>query len=122
DRVEDAPYHGALGAPDPAEQETIVMTQSREFQPPSTSEPLDATRGELSEDGEFDNPSGWDAPVGSQPLQFSPPSMARRSAEGPEDRKSTRLNSSHVKISYAVFCLKKKIKEGTPWALSTQVA
>src|SRR5690606_41799844 len=28
-----------------------------------------------------------------------------------KDRKSTRLNSSHVKISYAVFCLKKKIKE-----------
>src|SRR3712207_7153364 len=27
---------------------------------------------------------------------------------GPEDRKSTRLNSSHAKISYAVFCLKKK--------------
>src|SRR5690606_41928712 len=26
----------------------------------------------------------------------------------PSDRKSTRLNSSHVKISYAVFCLKKK--------------
>src|SRR5690606_41323101 len=30
------------------------------------------------------------------------------SAIGSEDRKSTRLNSSHVKISYAVFCLKKK--------------
>src|SRR5690606_41376180 len=28
-----------------------------------------------------------------------------------EDRKSTRLNSSHVKISYAVFCLKKKNKQ-----------
>src|SRR5690625_6147622 len=28
----------------------------------------------------------------------------------PEDRKSTRLNSSHVAISYAVFCLTKKIK------------
>src|SRR5690625_5992082 len=28
----------------------------------------------------------------------------------PEDRKSTRLNSSHVAISYAVFCLKKKKK------------
>src|SRR5690554_2445887 len=27
------------------------------------------------------------------------------------DRKSTRLNSSHVRISYAVFCLKKKISE-----------
>src|SRR6266496_5982788 len=29
---------------------------------------------------------------------------------GAEDRKSTRLNSSHVEISYAVFCLKKKKK------------
>src|SRR5690606_40924665 len=28
----------------------------------------------------------------------------------PKDRKSTRLNSSHVKTSYAVFCLKKKIR------------
>src|SRR3712207_7063879 len=28
--------------------------------------------------------------------------------EGREDRKSTRLNSSHANISYAVFCLKKK--------------
>src|SRR5690606_41198074 len=28
--------------------------------------------------------------------------------DAPLDRKSTRLNSSHVKISYAVFCLKKK--------------
>src|SRR5690554_7134207 len=34
-----------------------------------------------------------------------------RRAELPQvpDRKSTRLNSSHVRISYAVFCLKKKI-------------
>src|SRR5690606_18735197 len=32
----------------------------------------------------------------------------RRRRVGPQDRKSTRLNSSHVKISYAVFCLKKK--------------
>src|SRR5690349_22325100 len=30
-----------------------------------------------------------------------------------EDRKSTRLNSSHVEISYAVFCLKKKKKQKT---------
>src|SRR5699024_12502509 len=29
------------------------------------------------------------------------------------DRKSTRLNSSHVSISYAVFCLKKKKQNGT---------
>src|SRR5436190_15266546 len=30
------------------------------------------------------------------------------SAPAPQDRKSTRLNSSHTVISYAVFCLKKK--------------
>src|SRR3989442_8695040 len=36
-----------------------------------------------------------------------------RKAGDPEksDRKSTRLNSSHVRISYAVFCLKKKKKK-----------
>src|SRR5690349_23759343 len=33
----------------------------------------------------------------------------RQPATGLLDRKSTRLNSSHVEISYAVFCLKKKI-------------
>src|SRR3989442_11351526 len=32
------------------------------------------------------------------------------------DRKSTRLNSSHVRISYAVFCLKKKKNTRTPRA------
>src|SRR2546426_5597703 len=32
-------------------------------------------------------------------------------AHGERDRKSTRLNSSHLVISYAVFCLKKKKKE-----------
>src|SRR3712207_7629759 len=30
--------------------------------------------------------------------------------DNPQDRKSTRLNSSHANISYAVFCLKKKNK------------
>jgi len=32
----------------------------------------------------------------------------RRGDDLPTDRKSTRLNSSHANISYAVFCLKKK--------------
>src|SRR5690606_41529637 len=37
---------------------------------------------------------------------------SRRAGSGNEkDRKSTRLNSSHVKISYAVFCLKKKKRQ-----------
>src|SRR5690625_5772813 len=35
-------------------------------------------------------------------------SITAKSTEQLEDRKSTRLNSSHVAISYAVFCLKKK--------------
>src|SRR3712207_7426264 len=34
------------------------------------------------------------------------------------DRKSTRLNSSHANISYAVFCLKKKIQNTIPFQLS----
>src|SRR5256885_3595829 len=33
---------------------------------------------------------------------------SERKRAGPEDRKSTRLNSSHLVISYAVFCLKQK--------------
>src|SRR3712207_8186912 len=38
-----------------------------------------------------------------------------RLSEWREDRKSTRLNSSHANISYAVFCLKKKnTKQHTP--------
>src|SRR3712207_8598945 len=37
------------------------------------------------------------------------PGRRRRCGDG-QDRKSTRLNSSHANISYAVFCLKKKNK------------
>src|SRR5690606_40220027 len=46
------------------------------------------------------------------PPEFGP----RRHQVGPNsgDRKSTRLNSSHVKISYAVFCLKKKKTNTVP--------
>src|SRR5207249_9667378 len=57
-----------------------------------------------------------------RPFYVSPPLLAlafvgpvamwldlRRAAQ--VDRKSTRLNSSHVSISYAVFCLKKKKKQ-----------
>src|SRR5690349_22641667 len=38
-------------------------------------------------------------------------SLAHDVSDGGLDRKSTRLNSSHVEISYAVFCLKKKKKK-----------
>src|SRR3712207_7381164 len=48
-------------------------------------------------------------------VHFAPPSCSPTFAPAyfnheKEDRKSTRLNSSHANISYAVFCLKKKKK------------
>src|SRR5439155_10069793 len=43
--------------------------------------------------------------------RVSPGRGARAAAKPHRDRKSTRLNSSHVAISYAVFCLKKKKKK-----------
>src|SRR5947209_18956588 len=39
------------------------------------------------------------------------PTSSARGPAGARDRKSTRLNSSHANISYAVFCLKKKKKK-----------
>src|SRR3712207_8990765 len=65
-------------------------------------------------------PAALGRPQGVQaaPLRAVPPPLVRevpadrtRSAAGDgvrTDRKSTRLNSSHANISYAVFCLKKK--------------
>src|SRR2546426_4577860 len=44
------------------------------------------------------------APLGAEPM----PNLGAESEVECEDRKSTRLNSSHLVISYAVFCLKKK--------------
>src|SRR5689334_24864325 len=44
-------------------------------------------------------------------LQFAPGYRLRLNAKNWLDRKSTRLNSSHSSISYAVFCLKKKNKK-----------
>src|SRR5256885_11297857 len=42
------------------------------------------------------------------PLSVRPSFELSTEATSPTDRKSTRLNSSHLVISYAVFCLKKK--------------
>src|SRR5207302_4914307 len=52
------------------------------------------------------------APAGPRAGERRSPAQTRcrRARGGALDRKSTRLNSSHVKISYAVFCLKKKKK------------
>src|SRR5438445_5275053 len=55
-----------------------------------------------------------EAPDGFQsPRNVGHDSRARPKGQAPKtrDRKSTRLNSSHANISYAVFCLKKKKKK-----------
>src|SRR5690349_22208161 len=43
-----------------------------------------------------------------EPAFNAPDAVASGQGVGAGDRRSTRLNSSHVEISYAVFCLKKK--------------
>src|SRR5437870_11259841 len=50
----------------------------------------------------------WDGLLADRHL--APPGRYELRVTGNRDRKSTRLNSSHVAISYAVFCLKKKTR------------
>src|SRR5438552_9838848 len=52
-----------------------------------------------------------DALVHSAQLDLPPTPHVAGARSGQADRKSTRLNSSHQIISYAVFCLKKKKKQ-----------
>src|SRR4051794_41492674 len=56
---------------------------------------------------------GGDADVGGAEL------LVRRTSSS-ADRKSTRLNSSHPSISYAVFCLKKKKNKRIPRTLPSE--
>src|SRR5690349_23139400 len=66
--------------------------------------------GRLRFDAELDPSAAWPA-VGDGVANRRPGSRRiQLGIEAEPDRKSTRLNSSHVEISYAVFCLKKKKK------------
>src|SRR5437773_4987598 len=62
-------------------------------------------------------------------LASSAPALTRQqasahaaAADGHRDRESTRLNSSHITISYAVFCLKKKNKVAAEVQAEREVA
>src|SRR5690625_5343298 len=91
---------GGIGALEPAnhpgghwdhrvlDDDLVEETQDRVLRPLLDGGDADGGGGDGAEDDGVD--------------QFSEP------AGGEQDRKSTRLNSSHVAISYAVFCLKKK--------------
>src|SRR2546429_3096761 len=61
--------------------------------------------GPLPEDRSYFEEPDITVPVG--PVVLDAPHQTRQQAPS-QDRKSTRLNSSHGYISYAVFCLKKK--------------
>src|SRR2546421_2295410 len=52
--------------------------------------------------------AGWRRLRPTHAALFSPETRSNQRVSGEKDRKSTRLNSSHDQISYAVFCLKKK--------------
>src|SRR5258707_7360703 len=58
----------------------------------------------------FRSAGAWEAPAGLRGGKLLRPSQSGRGSH--PDRKSTRLNSSHANISYAVFCLKKKKRHG----------
>src|SRR5690606_39495464 len=64
---------------------------------------------------ELDQSESLDSQAEAAPAQeqSEPEQPGQAPAEDVEERKSTRLNSSHVKISYAVFCLKKKKNTST---------
>src|SRR5205814_10116419 len=68
----------------------LIITQQPIYDPPSRSDDLHRQQNDRVQ-----------KPPKFHPYQFQAPLPLR-------DRKSTRLNSSHLGISYAVFCLKKK--------------
>src|SRR5256885_12685926 len=77
------------------------------------------THGHYAENGNHSGPGGkWTGSTGASTrqvgiadFQYFPGDISNKSTL---DRKSTRLNSSHLVISYAVFCLKKKKRLSPP--------
>src|SRR5204863_7616704 len=67
-------------------------------------------RARANADGRDDRPERGAAKIRNTPARRARRNPRGRGVRAPRipDRKSTRLNSSHVEISYAVFCLKKK--------------
>src|SRR5690606_41686169 len=70
--------------------------------------PVDRAPLRLVEAADDVEDGGLAGPVGADECRHLPFRQAEGDVRDGGDRKSIRLNSSHVKISYAVFCLKKK--------------
>src|SRR3712207_8890384 len=78
--------------------------------PPIPPAAVERVRSELARrlpDNNLPSPAHLGTP---EPIVGPPAPHLRLLLEEGPDRKSTRLNSSHANISYAVFCLKKKIR------------
>ena len=92
------------------------MTKKNDNQSKSWQPATKLVRGGLnrSEHGEVS-----EALFMTQAYAYDSPEQAEQSFTGEVehyvDRKSTRLNSSHITISYAAFCLKKKNKKSLPY-------
>src|SRR5437868_11187919 len=95
----EAPLMPTTRLPPPVEPEESRVT-----------DPVTADLSSVHPWKEAQEPSQSGAPLAATPWPGTNPTHEeeRPVARGDSDRKSTRLNSSHVSISYAVFCLKKK--------------
>src|SRR5215203_5668600 len=80
--------------------------------PPASAPPFASRPAALADLSEVDRAVRQDPRRCSASLHRAAPAVPCQPA-APPDRKSTRLNSSHANISYAVFCLKKKKKKHT---------
>src|SRR5207253_11363492 len=102
---------GNRQGPPPVEDRGQLVGASLESRrAPVGNERRHAHRGDDANHGDQDEELREGEPPTVEPaatLQL--PKRSRHYHERSSDRKSTRLNSSHVAISYAVFCLKKKI-------------
>src|SRR5690625_6370209 len=107
--MDEQPPSSAAAAPESRAEQIDARRRTVLQQLGELDEELDAlrrTRAGISDDDEHD-PDG--VPFSAQWSRLE--GLKRNKLDA--DRKSTRLNSSHVAISYAVFCLKKKNKKST---------
>src|SRR5438874_13841670 len=104
-----SPFPFFYNDPAPTEIYTLSLHDALPISRPSSGRYL-AREVPLTQRGlDLGSSRGVARPPGIRPTGFARARTGRRRSAG--DRKSTRLNSSHVEISYAVFCLKKKKKK-----------